>query len=64
MWVIVKTRIEGGYLGALDNDPGSAENIQLREGDIIRFGPEHISSISRPPRDYVIKKYGESFFDK
>ena len=62
MWVIVKTRIQGGYLGVLDNDPGIAENIRLREGDIIRFGPEHVSRISKPPREYVIKKYGECFF--
>jgi len=64
MWVIVKARIEGGYIGVLDNDPGTAENLQLREGDVITFGPEHIAEISTPPREYVIEKYGASFFDE
>lgn len=63
MWVIVKARIEGGYIGVLDNDPGAAENLRLHEGDNIVFGPEHIADIGTPPREYVIKKYGESFFD-
>ncbi len=64
MWVIVKARIEGGYIGVLDNDPGIAENVRLREGDVITFGPEHIAEIASPPREYVIEKYGPSFFDE
>jgi len=36
----------------------------LREGDVITFGPEHIAEISTPPREYVIEKYGASFFDE
>jgi len=63
MWVIVKTRAEGGYVGVLDNDPGTEENLRLREGDNIAFGPEHIAAISTPPREYVINKHGSSFFD-
>ena len=62
MWVIVKTRTERGYIGVLDNDPGTAENLRLREGDSITFGPEHVAEIGTPPRQYVIKKYGASFF--
>ena len=62
MWVIVKTRTDHGYIGVLDNDPGTAENLRLREGDTITFGPEHIAEIATPPREYVIKKYGASFF--
>jgi hypothetical protein len=64
MWVIIKSRTEGGYIGVLDSNPGTAENLRLQEGDNITFGPEHITEIGSPPRDYVIKKYGASFFDK
>ncbi len=64
MWVIVKGRTEDGYIGVLDNDPGTAENLHLQEGDNITFGPEHIAEIGTPPRDYVMKKYGTSFFDE
>ena len=63
MWVIVIARIGGCYLGILDNDPGTAENVQLHQGDLITFGPEHVAGISTPPREYVTEKYGESFFD-
>ena len=64
MWVIVKIRTEQGYLGVLDNNPGTAENIKLRERDLIAFGPEHVASIEQPPRDYVVGKYGAAFFDQ
>ncbi len=64
MWVIVKARTQSGYVGVLDNDPGTAENLRLREGDTITFGPEHIAEIASPPREYVMNKYGASFFDK
>lgn len=64
MWVIVKTRTEWGYLGVLDNHPGTAENLRLREGDVIRFGPEHVAAIANPPREYVMAKYGTTFFDE
>ena len=64
MWVIVKARTEGGYIGVLDNSPGTAENLRLSEGDNIAFGPEHVAEISTPPRDYVMRRYGASFFDE
>jgi hypothetical protein len=47
MWV--KGRTADGYIGVLDNDPGTAENLRLREGDNITFGPEHIAEIGIPP---------------
>jgi hypothetical protein len=62
MWVIVKTKTADGYVGVLDNDPGAADNLSLHEGDLIVFGPEHVCDTSTPPRDYVVKKYGQSFF--
>jgi len=64
MWVIVRARTNGGYIGVLDNNPGTAGNLRLREGDNVAFGPEHIAEIGTPPRDYIIKKYGASFFDE
>ena len=64
MWVIVKARTESGYIGVLDSDPGAAENLRLREGDSVTFGPEHIADIATPPRHYVIQKYGASFFEE
>jgi hypothetical protein len=64
MWVIVKARIKGGYVGVLDSDPGIAENLRLCEGDVITFGPEHVCEIATPPRKYVLQQYGSSFFDE
>ena len=63
MWVIVKVKTENGYLGILDSDPGVAENLTLREGDQVEFGPEHVIDIGRPPRDYIVEKFGASFFE-
>jgi hypothetical protein len=62
MWVLIKSRTAVGYIGVLDNDPGVAENLNLHEGDLVHFGPEHICHIDTPPRDYVIEKYGSGFF--
>jgi hypothetical protein len=62
MWVIVKARTDNGYVGVLDNDPGTGENLHLREGDVIIFGPEHVIATNTPPREYVIQKYGSVFF--
>src|SRR4051812_951799 len=45
MWVIIKGRTEGGYIGVLDSNCGTAENLHLKEGDNITFGPEHIVEI-------------------
>ena len=62
MWVIVKSRREKNYVGVLDNNPGGADNLNLHAGDLILFGPEHICEIGKPPRDYIVEKYGTSFF--
>jgi hypothetical protein len=53
---------KGRYLGVLDSDPGLAENLRLRPGDEIRFGPEHITAVDTPSRQYVLQKYGADFF--
>ena len=63
MWVIVKTVTPEGYLGVLDSDPGSAEGLNLRTGDVVAFGPEHVAAIDHPPVDYVVRKYGDSFLE-
>jgi uncharacterized protein YegJ (DUF2314 family) len=63
MWVVVKARTGYSYVGVLDNDPGAAENLTLRERDKVAFGPEHVADIGRPPRDYIVEKYGASFFE-
>ena len=63
MWVIVKCRSGGRYTGVLDNDPGYSENLRLRAGDVIAFGPEHIIDVTDPPPDYVLAKYGAGFFE-
>jgi uncharacterized protein YegJ (DUF2314 family) len=62
MWVLVKAKTATGYVGVLDNSPGIAENLNLHEGDLILFGPEHVCDIGAPPRDYIIEKYGRDFF--
>ena len=62
MWVIVRRRLNGRYVGILDNDPGRAENLLLQSGDEIVFGPEHITEIDSPPRDYVLHRFGAGFF--
>jgi hypothetical protein len=64
MWVIVKAKTEEGYIGALDNDPGAAENLRLHERDLVVFGPEHVADIGRPPHDYIVEKHGASFFEE
>jgi hypothetical protein len=61
MWVIVRARIEGGYVGVLDSDPGAAENLRLTMGDTIFFNPEHIAEIACPPASYIHSKYGAEF---
>jgi len=61
MWVVVKGRTEDGYIGAFDNNPGAAENLRLREGHHITFGPEHIAEIGTPPREYVMTNMEHRF---
>ena len=62
MWVIVRRRVGDYYIGVLDNDPGLAEGLTLRQGSEVLFAPEHISDIGHPPRSYVVEKYGSDFF--
>jgi hypothetical protein len=62
MWVIVQAVGPDGYAGVLDSDPGHSEGLNLHEGDVIVFGPEHVAAIDYPSRDYVVGKYGSSFF--
>jgi len=64
MWVIVKRRVDHGYLGVLDNDPGKAEGLDLRPGTELLFTAEHVVDINHPPRDYVFEKYGADFLDE
>jgi hypothetical protein len=49
MWVIVRERVPGGYLGILDNEPSSIdENDQLWLGTEFPFQPKHIINIDDP----------------
>lgn len=43
MWVIVKSRANGAYVGTLDNDPLCT--TELKSGHEIKFGPEHVIQI-------------------
>ena len=63
MWVIIMARTESGYLGILDSDPRVAENLTLRQGDQVAFGSQHVIDTGRPPHDYIVEKYGASFFE-
>ncbi|MGH7571406.1 MAG: hypothetical protein ACREMK_06135 [Gemmatimonadota bacterium] len=73
MWVIVRRRGSGDYIGVLDNDPGTAMGLKLHEGDTmglklhegdtIAFGPEHVADIDRPSREYIVEKFGAGFFE-
>jgi hypothetical protein len=64
MWVIVLPPQAGQtsrYLGILDSDPGRADNLRLRKGDIIPFGPEHVCRVDRPPRDFLLEAHAALF---
>jgi hypothetical protein len=46
MWVVVRERVAGGYLGILDNDPDCIEeNEELWSGIELPFAPRHIIKI-------------------
>lgn len=50
MWVLVRERVPGGYLGVLDNDPDALEeNDEFWSGIELPFAPHHVINIS--PRD-------------
>lgn len=40
MWIIVKKRTGKGYIGELNNQPATIDNLEL--GDEFEFGPEHV----------------------
>lgn len=49
MWVIVRERVPGGYLGVLDNEPSSIdENNEFWLGTEFPFQPQHIINIDTP----------------
>ena len=64
LWVIVRQRTGLEYVGVLDSDPGTAEGLNLHEGDAIAFRPEHVAAIDRPSREYILQKYGSAFFEE
>ena len=43
MWVKVQSGSDRGYMGLLDSDP--TRLIEIKAGDRIGFGPEHVASI-------------------
>ncbi len=46
MWVLVRERIPGGYLGILDNDPDAIEeNEEFWSGIELPFAPRHVINI-------------------
>ena len=64
MWVIVKRRAGAAYVGVLSSDPGVADGLTLRPGAEILFGPEHVIEIDHPPREYILEKFGPTFFEE
>ena len=65
MWVIVRKRAGGLYVGVLDNDPADEETAAiLKRGDEIVFAAEHVADISAPPREYVVRRHGTRFFEE
>ena len=64
MWVIALPPREGQtsrHLGILDSDPGRADKLRLRKGDIIPFRPEHVCRVDRPPRAFLLEAHGALF---
>jgi hypothetical protein len=54
MWVIVSELVGSLYVGVLDNEPciQAAEDVYLRKGAEVPFGPEHVIDIGDPPEEY------------
>lgn len=49
MWVIVRRRFPGGYLGVLHDDPNCIEkNQELWSGSEIPFEPRHVADVGPP----------------
>jgi hypothetical protein len=63
MWVIIKRRLPGIYIGVLDSEPATFEPEPefLAKGAEIVFKTEHIIDISKPSREYIIKEYRANF---
>jgi hypothetical protein len=66
LWVIVRRRVGGLYVAVLDSTPSSTDpsTSSLVRGCVVVFAPEHVADISTPSRQYVIRQYGEQFFDE
>ncbi|GAM04502.1 hypothetical protein [Novosphingobium sp. MBES04] len=48
MWVLVRARYDGGFLGLLDNDPSSIrENDTFWSGIELPFQPRHVIDIDK-----------------
>lgn len=48
MWVLVRERIPGGYLGILDNNPYAiSENDEFWSGIELPFEPQHVINIDK-----------------
>jgi hypothetical protein len=65
MWVIIKRRLAGLYVGVLDSQPATVKPDPrfLTRGSEVVFGPEHIIDISEPSREYIEEHYGAGFFE-
>lgn len=61
MWVIICDRIDGFYLGILENQPAGIDPGFLDRNSEVLFKPEHIIDIDRPPEDYLKSRFGEDF---
>ena len=57
MWVVVTAAGDDGYSGVLVNDPGRASDLDLADGDSIRFKPEHVAAIDTPPRSFLVERF-------
>ena len=56
MWVFVTERLADGFIGVLDNQPGSFppdDDVYLVVGAEIPFAAEHVIDIGHPPAEYV-----------
>jgi|SRR6266850_1588690 len=49
MWVRIDERIDGDYLGTLDNDPRTTQSFAA--GTRVNFGPQHIIAIYEKPHE-------------
>lgn len=48
MWVLVRERTSGGYLGILDNDPNAiSENDEFWSGSELPFSAKHVIDIEK-----------------